>query len=232
MREGVDRSSLEQAIKAQNVESVLNRIPVRQGHCFYLPSGTIHALGAGVTVAEVQTPSDITYRVYDWNRIDPSTAAPRELHLEQALACTSFDTDSIKGERPRHVASVWMAVTSLVRCDFFVIERVRMVGGVDQEVLTEEFTIWIVLEGRGDLACAGCKEPLEFQRGDTILIPAALKGGRVRTVENSMWLEVKVPVASSLAGYERPERGGQAGLGEPKSPFVPLNVPSRPNSAS
>ncbi|MCH7995974.1 MAG: class I mannose-6-phosphate isomerase [Planctomycetes bacterium] len=232
VREGVNRSTLEQAIKAQDVESVLNRIPVRKGHCFYLPSGTIHALGAGVTVAEVQTPSDITYRVYDWNRIDPSTAAPRELHLEQALSCISFDTGPFEGERPRHMASVWTAVTSLVRCDSFVIERVRMVDGVDQEILTEEFVIWIVLEGHGSVASAGFDEPVEFQRGDTILIPAGLKEGRVRTFENSMWLEVKVPVASSLTGYERPERGGHAGLGDTSTPFVPLNVPNRPNSAS
>ncbi len=231
VREGVDRSKLEQAIKAQDLESVLNRIPVRQGHCFYLPSGTIHALGAGVTVAEVQTPSDVTYRVYDWNRIDPSTAAPRELHIEQALSRISFETGPLEGERPRHVASVWTAVTSLVRCDSFVIERVRMVGGVDQEILTEEFVIWIVLEGRGSVACAGCDGPVEFQRGDTLLIPAALKGGRVRTLENSMWLEVKVPVASSLTGYQRPERGGHAGLDGSSSPFVPLNVPNRSNQA-
>ncbi|MCH8147362.1 MAG: class I mannose-6-phosphate isomerase [Planctomycetes bacterium] len=228
VREGVNRSTLEKAIAAQDVESVLNRIPVRKGHCFYLPSGTIHALGAGVTVAEVQTPSDITYRVYDWNRIDPSTAEPRELHLEQALSCISFDTAPFDGEQPRHVASVWTAVTSLVRCDSFVIERVRMVGGVDQGVLTEEFAIWIVLDGRGSVVCAGRDEPVKFQRGDTLLIPAALKEGRVQTFEDSMWLEIKVPVASSLTGFERPDRGAY----EESSPFVPLNVPNKPNATS
>ncbi len=117
VREGVDAETLRHAIRQQRVESVLNRIAVRKGHCYYLPSGTIHALGGGVTVAEAQTPSDITYRVYDWNRIDPSTGAERELHLEEALQCISFDTAPLVGEQREHVASVWTSVTSLVRCE-------------------------------------------------------------------------------------------------------------------
>ncbi|GAF79177.1 unnamed protein product, partial [marine sediment metagenome] len=93
VREGVDPDALKRAVEAQAVKSVLKRIAVKKGRCYYLPSGTIHALGAGVLVAEVQTPSDITYRLYDWNRIDPSTGSPRELHLEQALECISYNTE-------------------------------------------------------------------------------------------------------------------------------------------
>jgi len=225
VKEGVDRAALEAAIAEQRVESVLNRISVRKGHCFYLPSGTIHALGAGVTVAEVQTPSDITYRVYDWGRVDPSTGSPRELHLEEALACISFDTSPIEGEQPRHVASVWTAVTSLVRCPSFVIERVRMAAGVNQQILAEEFVIWIVLEGTGKIMSDACEEPTAFAGGDTVLLPAALKNARVETDDNCLWLEVKVPVGSSLADFDRPAREGMAGGGDR---FVRLNVPDSP----
>ena len=110
LQSGIDAAALQQAIAQDRVESVLQRLPVKKGHCYYLPSGTIHALGAGVVVAEVQTPSDVTYRVYDWDRVDPSTGARRELHLSEALGCISYDTSPIPGETPEHVASVWTGV--------------------------------------------------------------------------------------------------------------------------
>ena len=74
------RSKQRAAIEAGTVVDTLCRVPVKKGQCYYLPSGTLHALGAGVLVAEVQTPSDITYRVYDWDRVDPGTGRPRDLH--------------------------------------------------------------------------------------------------------------------------------------------------------
>lgn len=225
LRPGTDATALRRAIEEQRVETVLNRMPVRKGHCYYLPSGTIHALGAGVTVAEVQTPSDMTYRVYDWNRIDPSTGSPRELHVEQALECTSFHDVPGDAEMRQHLASVWTSVTSLVRCESFVIERIRMVEGVEQAFAYDEMVIWIVLEGRGSVLHDGEGGPVAFKTGDTILIPADLRAGRVRTDENCMWLEVTIPIPSSLGAFDRPDR---ATLAEPTGDgmgFVPLRLP-------
>ncbi len=230
VREGVDAKALKQAIDEQRVESVLNRIAVRKGHCYYLPSGTIHALGAGVTVAEVQTPSDITYRVYDWDRVDPSTGRTRDLHLEEALQCISFDHAPIEGEGREHVASVWTSVTRLVKCDSFVIERVRMVDGVDQKFGSGELVIWIVLEGHGHIAFDGPRSPVSFDVGDTVLIPACLQGGRVETKDNCMWLEVTLPIASSLEGYERGDSVSRAELSTPGGGFIPLRVHGKPPS--
>ncbi len=206
VKQGVDAAALKAAIARNDCESVLNRIPVRKGHCYYLPSGTIHALGAGVLVAEVQTPSDITYRVYDFNRVDATTGKPRDLHLEKALECINFSTDPIQGERKQHVASLWTQVTSLVRSDSFVIERVRMVDGVEQALSYDEMVIWIVLEGSGSLRCDAVAQPIPFNAGDTVVLPAATKNGIVSVNDNTMWLEVTVPVVSSLAGYDRPAR--------------------------
>lgn len=233
VREGVDADALKQAIGEQRVESLLNRICVRKGHCYYLPSGTIHALGAGVTVAEVQTPSDVTYRVYDWNRIDPTTGRPRDLHLQEAMQCISYDSTPIAGEARQHVASVWTAVSSLVRCDSFVIERVRMVEGVEQEIPYEELVIWIVLEGRGVIVCDAPGCPVSFGIGDTLLIPSGLKKARVKTHQGCMWLEVTIPIPSSLEGFERPPRESWASAHRVQSTpqnggFVPLNLPPAP----
>jgi len=224
VKPGVDEAALRSAIERQDVESVLNRIPVRQGQCYYLPSGTIHALGAGVTVAEVQTPSDVTYRVYDWNRVDANTGRPRELHLEQAMACVSYEPVPVKYETRNHVASVWTQVTSLVRCESFVIERVRMVEGVDQMLPYAEMVIWMVLEGGGELSCAGLREPIPFTRGDTVVLPAGLKEGRVRTTDSSLWLEVTLPIASSLAEFDRPSRE-ELMIPDHRGGFVQVNVP-------
>lgn len=232
LRDGIDASALKRAIDQRKVESVLKRIAVRKGHIYYLPSGTIHALGAGVVVAEVQTPSDVTYRVYDWDRVDPATGRPRELHLEQALQCISYDAGPIVGEESQHVASVWTAVTSLIRCDSFVIERVRMVEGVEQPIPYEEMVIWIVLEGRGQLTCDGCPKPIPFKAGDTVLLPAALGNGQVKTLEICVWLEVSLPVPSSLTGLERPAQETLRTPSGPADGFVTLRLPDEPASPS
>ncbi len=227
LAEGVDGDALRQALQENRVESVLNRVPARKGHCYYLPSGTVHALGGGVTVAEVQTPSDVTYRLYDWNRIDAATGRRREIRVDEALACASYGT-SFPEEPPQHTASVWTSVTSLVRCESFVIERVRMVDGVEMEIPYSEMVIWIVLEGRGSIACEGLAEPLSFGVGDTVVIPAGLKKGRVITNANSMWLEVSVPIASSLTGFDRPDRRA---LREGGGRYISIHTPHGPSDS-
>jgi mannose-6-phosphate isomerase len=230
LRPGIGIDDLRLAVDRGQVESVLNRIPVRAGDAYYLPSGTIHALGAGALVAEVQTPSDVTYRLFDWNRVDPAGGAPRALHVEEALACVSIEPPAPEIERRSHVASVWTAVTSLIRCPSFHIERVRMVDGVEQPIPHAEMVIWMVLEGRGEVRCGALKEPLGFARGDTVLLPAAMRDGVVRALENCMWLEVTVPIDSPLVGYERPERETPQSAAQAPG-YVRLNVP-RPEDES
>lgn len=231
LRPGVDAAELERAIEAGNVEQVLNRIEVRKGHCYYVPSGTIHALGAGVSVAEIQTPSDTTYRVYDWNRVDATTGKLRTLHVAEALGCIVSETDLAACEAKNHVASVWTSVTTLVRCESFVIQRVRMVDGVEQEIPHAGLVIWIILEGQGSIAFSGADESCRFGVGDTILLPAGLRKGCVRTDANCMWLEVFVPLPSSLEGFDRPARESlNVPVGDWKP--VPLTVKGEPGQAN
>lgn len=227
LKDGVDQAALRTAIAAHRVEDVLRRVPVRRGHCYYLPSGTIHALGAGVLVAEVQTPSDITYRVYDFDRIDAATGQRRALHVDDAMECIEFGHGKPPEQKGEHVASVWTSVSSLVRSESFVIERVRMVAGVEQPVPHAELVIWMVLEGSGQLRCKGLRDPLNFQVGDTVLIPAGIKEGFVSVDDNTMWLEVTLPIPSDLAGFERPSREALQAPGD--GGFVQLGVPDRPH---
>jgi len=124
---GLDADSFRQAMLTGRVAGVLRKIPVKPGECYYLPSGTAHALGAGVLVAEVQTPSDVTYRTYDWGRVDPATGQPRELHLDQAIECIDFDSPSPPPmQQPPQVTGRWAVVTRLVTCPSFVIDEVHV----------------------------------------------------------------------------------------------------------
>jgi mannose-6-phosphate isomerase len=87
---GTTRDGFEQAIKSGTVEQCVERLEVKGGDCVFMPSGTVHALGRGVLAWEVQTPSDTTFRVFDFNRVEQSTGKPRKLHVEQARACNDF----------------------------------------------------------------------------------------------------------------------------------------------
>ncbi len=223
LADGVTKESFVQAIKDGTVASTLRRIPVKRGECYYLPSGTVHALGAGVVVSEVQTPSDITYRVYDWDRVDSKTGKGRDLHIDESLECINFGPPP-EAQQPRsHVASVWTTVSQLVRCESFIIERVRMVEGVEQDIPTGEMIVWIVLDGSGEVSYDNHRRSLSFGRGDTVLIPAGLGAARMKTHAECIWLEVTVPLESDLKDYPRPDR---AELAQPSDRgYVQLNVP-------
>ena len=90
LKPGVTREAFEKSILDGTCEQLIGKIKGKVGDCHFLQSGTIHALGAGLLVAEVQTPSDTTFRVFDFNRIEPATGKPRKLHVKEALECIHF----------------------------------------------------------------------------------------------------------------------------------------------
>ncbi len=140
------------------------------GECHYLPSGTCHALGAGIVVAEVQTPSDTTFRVYDWGR------SHRALHIEQAMQCIDFEGD-LQG-RPEHrtVELDDFSTTMLTDNDIFRIERINARRGTSLDVVTSnQPVVWMMLKGGGALSGPG--QAVEVSQGDTILMPAGMDTG-------------------------------------------------------
>ncbi len=211
LKPGVTREQFATAVAAGRCAELLERIPIKPGQCYYLPSGTVHALGAGVLVAEIQTPSDITYRVFDWNRTDPTTGRGRDLHINEALECIHFGPFDCSAEQRSHVASYWTTVTRLVSCASFRIEKVRMVGGLEQAIPYAEPVVWIVLEGSGEISYRGGAEPVQFRTGETVLLPAALEQATLKVNEDSVWLEVTLPSESDLAGFAHPPRESDPG---------------------
>jgi mannose-6-phosphate isomerase len=193
LKDGATRDAFEASIKDGSVESLITSIPAKAGQCFYLRSGTVHALGAGVMVAEVQTASDTTYRVFDFNRVDPSTGKTRKLHVNEALQCIDF-SGKPQPEKPRsHVAGLFTTVTRLVDCPQFTLEKVRMTEGVEEPVPYDEPVVWIMLEGNAEVRVDGIKEPTRFSRGDTILLPAAMDNPVIKTLSDCIWLETTFP---------------------------------------
>ena len=196
LRPGVTREQFRNSIEQGNVEQLINAIPVKPGQCFYLPSGTVHALGAGILAAEVQTPSDTTYRVFDFNRVEAATGKPRKLHVDQAMQCIDF-SHAVDPQPPRsHVGGMFTTVSRLVTSPYFTLEKVRFTEGVEEPVPYDEPVVWIMLEGTAEIrvnGVAGLSEPTKFTRGETILLPAAMKDPVIKTLSDCVWLEVTFP---------------------------------------
>ena len=198
LKPGVTREAFRQAVDRGESAQLIQSIPVKPGHCHYLPSGTVHALGAGILAAEVQTPSDTTFRVFDFNRLDPSTGKPRTLHVEQAMECIDF-TGAQPAQPPRsHVAGFFTTVTRLVTCPYFKLEKVRMTEGIEEPVPYDQPVVWIVLEGQAEVRVDGVKESTRFTRGETVLLPAGMKNPIIKTMTDCVWLEVTFPTGPDV----------------------------------
>jgi mannose-6-phosphate isomerase len=188
-----NKEKFTQAIATGDVENHIQSIPVKPGDCYYLPSGTVHALGAGILVAEVQTPSDTTFRVHDFNRVDPSTGKLRKLHVDEALACIDFDSKDEPAPPRNHIAGLHTTVSRLVTSPYFIMEKVRFSEGVEQPVPYDQPVVWIMLEGHAQLNTAGYPEPTSIKKGDTVLLPADMKNPMLKTLSDCVWLEVTFP---------------------------------------
>ena len=174
---GVTPDRLREAAERGTVESLLRRIEVEPGDCHYLPSGTCHALGAGVLVAEVQTPSDTTFRLYDWGRTD------RELHIAQALECIDFS----------HGGEDGAGVGLPCRTPYFEIRRVTAPGGAERRLSASPCPrIWICLSGNGRLETEQ-SEQLAFGAGSAVLLPAALSPTAARFDNDMEILAIDLP---------------------------------------
>jgi mannose-6-phosphate isomerase len=188
LKPGITREHFRSAIAAGSVLETVNAIPVKPGQCFFLPSGTVHALGEGILVAEVQTPSDTTFRIFDFDRLE--NGKPRKMHVEEAMQCIDFDKQDQPEQKRAHTAGFFTTVTRLVTSEFFKVEKVRFVEGIEEAVPYDQPVVWMMLEGTAELRTSGVKEPVRLSRGETVLLPAQMKDPLIRTLSDCIWLEV------------------------------------------
>lgn len=173
VREGVTRDDLRAAAAAGTIPSLLCRVPAQPGHCYLLPSGMIHALGAGVLVAEVQTPSDTTYRLYDWTT--EYSRAPRAMHLDESLAACDLSAQPVVRHRPAGLPRAVVAETA-----FFVVEEVRLEAGLAAPIgeRDDAAVAVLMLEATAELRDArGAAAPIACRPDAAVLVPAACVPG-------------------------------------------------------
>ncbi len=194
VKPGVTRDMFAAALQAGTVDRLLQAVSVHAGDCHFLESGTVHALGAGVLVAEVQTPSDTTFRVFDWNRLGRDGKA-RTLHIQDALEVIDFSPGVSAPPQRRNYLIDDTIVTELVSCDYFSIHRLTVPEGsqtLPAQWLDEKPEVWMCLTGQGVLEILDAM-PLAFAAGETVLIPATARQIRLRVVSACTLLRITMP---------------------------------------
>ena len=167
--EGVGREDLRAALRAGTVGDLLMPVEVCAGDFIYLSSGSLHAIGSGIVLAEIQQASDTTYRVFDWNRMGLD-GNPRQLHVEEALESIDFD---LRGKPPH--ASPHSGRPG-IRCKLFSFERVGLGAGSVTPLEAGRPRIVCCLEGEGSIGSTGI-DPLTIRVGETCLVPACRATG-------------------------------------------------------
>ena len=187
LQPGVDRAALERAVADGTADACLHCVPAQVGDCLLIPAGTVHAIGAGLVIAEIQQSSDTTYRLYDWNRVGPD-GQPRELHVAAALEVTDFERGPVNPLITIPAAEA--NVTPLARCDKFVVDRRQSalpltIGG--------DSRCHLLVPESGSVSLAGDPTHAPLEPGQTALIPAAAGTCRVTPDGQATLLDIYLP---------------------------------------
>ncbi|MBR9915318.1 MAG: mannose-6-phosphate isomerase [Algicola sp.] len=169
----------------KTLTDILNFDTVKAGDTYFIEVGRVHAIGAGVMLAEIQQTSDITYRVYDWDRVDDQ-GNERELHND--LAIDAFDFN-MKDDFRVSYASIKNQANPMVSCPYFTTNFVHVTSTLEKVNMKDSFIIYICVEGEATIATDTGSEQLKL--GDTILIPADLQAFKI-SATNAKLLEVYV----------------------------------------
>ena len=172
-------------LEAKTLESILNFDTVEAGDTYFIEVGRIHAIGAGVLLAEIQQTSDVTYRVYDWGRVD-SKGNHRELHNDIALEAFDFDMpDNYRVNYSRDAQTS----TELVSCPYFTTNVLEVKTSLLVENNHDSFMIYMCVEGSAIVKIEG--HQTEFSKGETVLIPAGIKSFSI-SANHAKLLEVYI----------------------------------------
>ena len=156
----VTKDEFRERIENNTLLEILNKVPVKKGDVFFMPSGTIHAICSGILICEVQQNSNTTYRVYDYDRRG-ADGKPRELHIEKAIDVSQLTPSAIKDTKDSNV---------LAKCEYFTVEKVSCNGNADFIIDDSCFRSITVTEGAGTLTLNGITTSVT--KGETLFIPA------------------------------------------------------------
>ena len=183
----LDREDYLKHFKGGTLKEILNHELVSPEEIYFMPAGRVHAIGAGVLLAEIQQTSDVTYRIYDWDRSDEA-GNPRELHTD--LALDAIDFTHVQDNRTHYQALENSTVTA-VDSTFFTTGVIKLDQPVDKDyMLIDSFVIYMCMEGAAGIAYPGGVE--QIKKGECILVPAEIKNLAILPTEATTLLEVYI----------------------------------------
>lgn len=191
LKEGTTEEIVRKAIDDNTVPTILNAINVKKGECYYLPSGTCHALGAGVLVAEVQTPSDTTFRIWDWGR------KGREMHVDKAMECIDFSAPPLIFKQSEPLRSGSFLTTHFTETPFFCIERIEAIEDTELELIVDNTPmVLMVVEGHANIKH---NVSIDAPAGTTILLPVGVTNATMVMPKGTAILRIDLPSNKTIA---------------------------------
>ena len=192
LKPGVTPEIFKRAIKDGSAEDCLQHVPLRAGEAIFVPAGTAHTIGAGLVLCEIQEYSDLTYRVFDYNRRDALGHA-RELHIEKALQVMRFGEQRGGKIAAARMVRDGVTETFFIACRYFAVERWEFAARMAAETSPEHFDLLTFLEGHGNIQWGG--ESVEYAPAQTWLLPAALGAYHLAPVERTSLLRAYLPAS-------------------------------------
>lgn len=208
-KSGVTPEKYWEAVDNGTVDELLNFYPVKSGDFFFIPAGTVHAIGKGVLLAEIQQPSDITYRIFDWNRVDDNGQS-RELHVEEAFDAINFERSEVRCQMSEkediektedeengevipsgkvYYTENFDSTSKLLRSDFFNLNMIYFEKPLQKNYTEiDSFVLYMCIEGH--VHCFTDDEQLELHTGDVLLVPACTNELNLIPTEKSRLIEV------------------------------------------
>ena len=190
LKSGIDAATLKRETDAGRVEHCLHSFQPAAGDCIFIPAGTVHALGEGLLVAEIQQASDTTFRLFDWNRVG-ADGQSRPLHVNQSLAVIDYERGPVSPQATDVVRTTDSAKTErLVECDKFVLERTTFSGPI---TIGGDDRFHIVCLLSGEVAVANDPSGEALSKGQTVLLPATSKPTLTPSAGEAVLLDAYLP---------------------------------------
>jgi mannose-6-phosphate isomerase len=192
----IDKDHYLHHLKNNELAQILNTEKAKQGDVFYIPAGRVHAIGAGIVLAEIQQTSDVTYRIFDWNRKDDA-GNYRELHTEKAIDAIDFKVyDNYKTE----YKSDQNKTSKIVSTKYFETNILYFDQRVEKDYNTlDSFIIYMCLEGKFEIEYYE-SEKITIKKGETVLIPSVIEHLFLNPVVQSKILEIYIPELTNEKG--------------------------------
>jgi len=189
LKSNVNKDEFLEAVKTHTLEKLFEAYAANPGDTFFVPAGTPHTIGPGMVICEVQEYSDLTYRIYDYGRVD-GQGHPRALHLEKALGVIKFGVP-YGGQTPAlALPANGFKKDLLAACSYFVTERWELIGPTEFFTNSEHFNILIFLSGRGKIVAEG--KAVSYHRGEVWFVPACIAPPQILPADATTFLRAYV----------------------------------------